>query len=139
MTDEEKLEMRNVDAHARALLERTEALSEADMWRLHGTQREPVSLDEQIFGTNKRLEEVQWHNGTLKSGDRVRISPRGRADVMDLALAGRTAVIESVEQDAEQRIHLALVLDDDPGKDLGLDKQTGHRFFFGLDEVEAIE
>jgi len=58
---------------------------------------------------------------------------------MDLALAGRTAVIEAVEQDAEQRIHLALVLEDDPGKDLGMLRQTGHRFFYGLEEVELVE
>ena len=58
---------------------------------------------------------------------------------MDLALAGKTAVIESVQQDAEERIHLALVLQDDPGKDLGLLRQPGHRFFYGLDEVEPIK
>lgn len=138
LTEDEKREMRSVDAQARTLLERTESLSASEILRLHGTQRDQASLDEQIFGSNTRLREVSWQNRTLKSGDRVRICPKGRADVMDLALAGRTAVVESVEQDAEQRIHLALVLDDDPGKDFGLDRQTGHRFFFGLDEVEAI-
>jgi hypothetical protein len=29
-------------------------------------------------------------------------------------------------------------VDDDPGKDLGLQGEPGHRFFFGLDEVEVI-
>jgi len=58
---------------------------------------------------------------------------------MDIAVAGRIAVIEGVEQDAEQRIHLALVLEDDPGKDLGFLRQPGHRFFYGLDEVEPLD
>jgi hypothetical protein len=33
---------------------------------------------------------------------------------------------------------LALVLDDDPGKDLGFMRQPGHRFFYTLDEVEPV-
>jgi hypothetical protein len=57
---------------------------------------------------------------------------------MDIALAGKTAIIEAVEEDAESRVHLALVLEDDPGKDLGYMRQPGHRFFFALDEVEPL-
>jgi hypothetical protein len=40
LTDEEKAEMRAADARARALLDRTEALTGDDMMRLHGTIRE---------------------------------------------------------------------------------------------------
>jgi hypothetical protein len=57
---------------------------------------------------------------------------------MDIALAGKTAVIESIELDAENRIHLALVLDEDPGKDFGMLRQPGHRFFYGVHEVEPM-
>jgi len=52
---------------------------------------------------------------------------------------GKTATIEAIEQDAENRIHLALVLDEDPGKDLGFMRQPGHRFFYTVDEVEPLE
>ena len=58
---------------------------------------------------------------------------------MDLALAGKTAVIEALECDAEDRIQLALVLEDDPGKDLGMMRQPGHRFFYGVDEIEPVK
>ena len=58
---------------------------------------------------------------------------------MDIFLAGRTALIEAIEQDAEERIHLALVLEDDPGRDLGMLRQPGHRFFYGLVEVEPVQ
>jgi hypothetical protein len=58
---------------------------------------------------------------------------------MDMAIAGRIAIIEAVEQDAEERIHLALVLEDDPGRDLGFLRQPGHRFFYGVDEIEPLE
>jgi hypothetical protein len=57
---------------------------------------------------------------------------------MDLALEGKIALIESIEQDAENRVYLALVLEEDPGKDLGMLRQPGHRFFYGLNEVEPV-
>lgn len=74
----------------------------------------------------------------FKQGDRVRLKPRARGDVFDLALAGKTAVIEAIEEDYEGRAHLAVVLDDDPGRDLGMLRQPGHRFFFSVDEVEPL-
>jgi hydrogenase maturation protease len=74
----------------------------------------------------------------LKAGDAVRLRPRSGGDVMDLALAGKVGIIEAIEQDYDGTLHLAVVLDDDPGKDLGLLRQPGHRFFFGADEVETL-
>ena len=53
-----------------------------------------------------------------------------------MALAGKIATIASIEQDLENRGHLAVTVDDDPGSDLGISGKPGHRFFFGLDEVE---
>lgn len=138
MTDEEKHEMRHVDEHARRLLERTENLPEDDLLKMHGAMRKP-SFDEAFFGMNTRLQGVALGDVYLQPGDRVKICPKGRADIMDLALAGKTALIEAVEQDAEARVHLALVVQDDPGKDLGLLRQPGHRFFYGLDEVELLQ
>ena len=73
---------------------------------------------------------------TLKSGDRVLLRPRQGGDIFDLALAGQVATIESIEQDYEGKTHLAVVLEDDPGKDLGILRQPGHRFFFTPEEVE---
>lgn len=143
MTDEEKLEMRNVDEQARRLLERTEALDETSFLKLHGALRQPqpkprpIEFDD-FFGASKPLEGVTVGSTFLRAGGRVRIRPKARADVIDLALQGRVAVIEAVEQDLEGRIHLALVFEDDPGKDLGELRQPGHRFFYGLEEVEPV-
>jgi hypothetical protein len=75
---------------------------------------------------------------TLRSGDRVRVRPRRRADILDMALAGKVAIIEAIEQDMEDQIQLAVVLDDDPGREFGVLRQPGHRFFFSLDEVEPL-
>jgi hypothetical protein len=75
----------------------------------------------------------------IRPGDRVRLWPLGRADILDLALEGKTAVIAAIEQDLEDRTYLAVVLEDDPGRDLGEQRQIGHRFFFGVDEIEWLE
>jgi hypothetical protein len=84
------------------------------------------------------LESVVVGGAELKPGSWVRLHPRQGADIMDSALAGKIAIIESIEQDYEGKIQVAVVLDDDPGKDLGFLRQPGHRFFFSLDEIEAV-
>jgi hypothetical protein len=74
----------------------------------------------------------------VKTGDRVRLSPRKGGDILDIALRGQVATIESIEQDYEGISHVCVVLDDDPGRDLGLLRQPGHRFFFDAAEVEPL-
>src|SRR5207248_1064837 len=56
----------------------------------------------------------------------------------DAVLAGRTAMIEEIDQDLEGRVTLAVVVEDDPGRDLGFARQPGHRFFFSPEEVEPL-
>jgi hydrogenase maturation protease len=129
MTDAEKREMAALDPRAKALLERTEALGPRELARLHGARRD---------SRPQRL--VRWRVGSheLAPGTRVRLRPGGRADIMDLALAGKTAVVDAIEQDFEERVHIAVTLDDDPGRDLGAEGKMGHRFFFRPEEVEPV-
>jgi len=75
----------------------------------------------------------------MRAGDRVRLRPRKGGDVFDLALEGKTATIECIEQDYEGKFHLAVVLDEDPGRDMGMLRQPGHRFFFNPEEVESLK
>jgi hypothetical protein len=138
LTDQEKWEMSQLDEHAREILKRTETLPEKDFWKMHGTIRGNKFGGEDFFNPNTRLERVTVSGTELTVGARVQIRPQGRADIMDLALDGKIALIESIEQDAENKIYLALVLEDDPGKDLGMLRQPGHRFFYGLHEVEPL-
>jgi hydrogenase maturation protease len=74
----------------------------------------------------------------VKPGHRVRLHPGKRGDVMDIALAGKTAMIESIEQDYEGNFHVCVVADDDPGRDIGIMRQPGHRFFFDPEEIEPL-
>jgi hypothetical protein len=86
----------------------------------------------------RRLECVHVGAAEIRQGDRVRLRPRGGADILDLVLAGKAATVEAIEQDFEGRVYLAVVVDEDPGKDLGLLRQPGHRFFFSPAEVEPL-
>lgn len=88
------------------------------------------------WGETAVIEQVEWQHGELRVGDRVRLRPRGSADIMDLTLAGKTAMVEAIERDFDDQVHVAVVVDDDPGRDLGVLRQPGHRFFFRLEEVE---
>ena len=83
-------------------------------------------------------ESVRLFGVEVRVGDRVRLRPLKQADIMDMALAGKVAVIEAIEQDFEDQIQLAVVVDDDPGREFGMQRQPGHRFFFTPDEVEPM-
>jgi hypothetical protein len=148
MTDDEKRDMAAVDPRSRALLERTEALTAADLARLHGTLRDPR------LGTNSngasdadpwraidakpQLAFLRAHGTDLRVGDRVRLNPKAGADIMDVVLKDEIAVIEAIERDFEDKVHVAVVLENDPGREFGLDRMPGHRFFFSPDEIEAV-
>ena len=96
-------------------------------------------LSWQLLEDKSALESANAGGIELRKGDRVRLKPRVRGgDIFDLALAGQTAVIEAIEQDYENKIHLAVVLEDDPGRDMGMLRQPGHRFFFAPEEVEPL-
>ena len=75
----------------------------------------------------------------VRAGSRVRLWPRGRADILDIALEAKTAIVEAIEEDYEGRIYLAVTVEDDPGRDLGALRKIAHRFFFRPDEIEPLE
>jgi len=114
LSDGEKAAIRDGDPRAHAMLERTEALADAERHRLHGAAR------------------------TLRPGTRVRITPRPGGDVFDLALAGKAATVVQTEEDYEGRVFAVVTVDDDPGRDLGIEGKPGHRFFFRPDELEIL-
>ena len=120
LTEAERQDGRRLDPHARAVLDRAEALDTRALGRLHGTIRRGP------------------HAPGLRVGARVRLQPRRRADILDVALAGRAATIASIEQDVEGRVFVVVTVDDDPGRDLGAGGALAHRFFFEPDEVELL-
>jgi hypothetical protein len=113
LADDERQALRGVP-QAGALLERAEALTDEQLGRLHGVLRRPAAAP-------------------LSPGTAVVLRPRRRGDIFDLALAGRRATVAAIEHDLEGRVHVAVTVDDDPGRDLGI---HGHRFFFTPEELE---
>lgn len=87
---------------------------------------------------NQPLASVTVFGVELKPGDRVRLWPQKNADIMDLALKGKVALVESIERDYDNQVHLAVVVEDDPGREFGMLRQPGHRFFFSPEEVEPL-
>lgn len=87
---------------------------------------------------NVRLDNVRIFGVVVKPGDQVRLWPQKRADIMDMALKGKIGVVEAIECDFDDQVHLAVVLEDDPGRDLGILRQPGHRFFFSPEEIEPL-
>ena len=86
------------------------------------------------------LQSVTVEGIELVKGSRVMLWPRSGGDVIDIALSGKVAFVEAIEQDYEGQIYLAVTLEDDPGRDLGKDRSTlGHRFFFSPDEVVPLD
>jgi hypothetical protein len=76
----------------------------------------------------------------IRAGQRVRLHPAARADIFDKLLAGKTARVETIQQDFENRIYLVVTLDDDPGREQWDERiLPGHRFFFFPEEVEPVE
>lgn len=127
LTDEERAQAAAHDTRVAALIARTHALTPEALGRLHGALRARADLPPRTL----RVAGVE-----LGAGDRVILRPRRRSDIFDLALAGRSATIVSVEQDWDGRTYFTVTIDDDPGRDLGVTGEPGHRFFFGADEVE---
>lgn len=147
LTDEEKSEIRATDPRARAILERSEAFGAEEIMGLHGALRDFQVLrnvpQDELFPVWQELEKpapdsVTVNGVELGKGSRVVLRPRKGGDIMDIALAGKVAVIEGIDQDDEERIHLSVVIEDDPGRELGSARVLGHRFFFRPEEVEPI-
>jgi hydrogenase maturation protease len=122
LTDDEQREMAATDPCTRDILDRCRSLSREQLYELHGALRDPSP-----------------RGGALAVGTHVRLNPKRRGDIFDIALKDKVAVVQAIERDLEDRLHVAVTLLDDPGGDLGARGFPGHRFFFSLEEVEALE
>ncbi|MFW6090130.1 MAG: hypothetical protein ACODAB_10280, partial [Gemmatimonadota bacterium] len=150
LTDEEKEEMRATDPRTREILERTERLDRERLLGLHGAFRDGKTgdpLDERGTpgagaGMAEDAPDPFWvemgrapaaqvvHRGVvLRRGSRVRLHPNPGGDVMDIALAGRTAIVEGIDEDDQGGIQFTVVIEGDPGLDLGMARMPGHRFY----------
>jgi hydrogenase maturation protease len=92
----------------------------------------------QLLEAKKPVEDLRIADVAVRAGSRVTLRPQAGGDIMDIALTGKPAIVESIEQDYEGKFHVCVVVDDDPGRDIGLMRQPGHRFFFTPEEIEPL-
>jgi hydrogenase maturation protease len=92
----------------------------------------------QLLEDKTLLDRLTVEGTEVKVGSRIRLHPKEGGDILDIALVGQTAVIECIEQDYEGKAHVCVVLDRDPGRDMGMLRQPGHRFFFDAAEIEPL-
>ena len=126
LTDDERAEARGTDPLAAAILDRCDAMTDSAMERLHGARRpaEPMADSVDIQGV------------PVARGSRVLLRPSRSADAQDIFLAGQTAIVTRVYFDFDGETHVAVVLEDDPGRDLY--DTTGRFFYFAPDELEPL-
>jgi hydrogenase maturation protease len=97
-----------------------------------------VTMERWTELTRMGPESVTIGGRTVRRGSRVVLRPRSKADVLARALDGRRAVVDAVETDLDDNVQLAVVVEDDPARDLGKARSLAHRFFFAPDEIEPL-
>ncbi|MDQ1655883.1 MAG: hypothetical protein QOD41_966 [Cryptosporangiaceae bacterium] len=141
MTEAEKAEARATDPRARAIIDRCDSLSPADLQQLHGILRtgeeavpwwDPAADESVSPGTDSVLVDgVRIAKGSL-----VRVHPSRRADAQDLFFADQVARVTAVLSDVDGEVHVALVLVDDPAADLH--EWYGRYLYFSPGELEPL-
>jgi hypothetical protein len=125
LTDEERAAV--TDPKVKAMLDRTLALDPGDIIGLHS------GLEE--VDNNPGEERVTRDGRTFVKGTKLLLKPGTDRSVHDRLLDGRRATLERIYIDFDDRVHLAVTVDDDPGQDLM--RQTGRYLFFFPHEVEV--
>ncbi|HLI60047.1 MAG TPA: hypothetical protein VKV21_10335 [Solirubrobacteraceae bacterium] len=134
------------DPKVSAMLERTLSLGPQDIIGLHGGLEE-VSSAPEIAGcasgsgvgdaeNNPGEDSVTVDGVTFVKGSRLLLTPGTDRSVHDRMLNGRRATLERIYIDYDERVHLAVTVDDDPGQQLM--RETGRYLFFFAHEVQPL-
>jgi hypothetical protein len=126
LTDDERASV--TDPKIRAMIDRTLALTPQDIIGLHSGLQE---VD------NNPGEDTATVDGvTFVKGSKLLLKPGTDRSVHDRLLDGRRATLERIYVDYDERVHLAVTVDDDPGQPLM--RETGRYLFFFANEVEVL-
>jgi hypothetical protein len=126
LTDEERAAV--TDPKVKAMLDRTLALTPEDIIGLHGGLQE--------VDNNPGEDRVTTDGRTFVKGAKLLLKPGTDRSVHDRLLDGRRATLERIYIDFDDRVHLAVTVDEDPGQDLM--RQTGRYLFFFPHEVQQL-
>jgi hypothetical protein len=131
LSDGERAEAAGSDDPAvREMLARALAATPEDIVSLHGGMK-PGGADD-----NPGELRVTAGSVTFERGSKLVLRPGVDRDTFDRMLDGRTATLERIYIDYDDRVHLAVTVDDDPGQDLM--RETGRYLFFFPHEVQPL-
>jgi len=164
LSDRERAEARATDPRARAIVERAERFGPEAIARLHAgaLHRDALPAGDQPPAWERRLADPFADGGPgiasfgdplstldlpgidcvfvagtkVARGSTVRLHPGGRADIWDSMLDGKVATVRAIHQDFEERMYVAVTVDDDPASELH--DWYGRAFFFSPEEVEPL-
>ncbi|MGZ3575073.1 MAG: hypothetical protein ACXVA3_07290 [Vulcanimicrobiaceae bacterium] len=131
LSDAERREARATDPAARAIVDRAESTTTARLASLHAMMRAdcaPERADEAMLIVQGRR---------IGKGSRVRLRPARRADVWDSFIAGKTARVRGIYRDMDDRMYVAVIVEDDPASEFH--EWYGRSLFFDPDEIEPLE
>ncbi|MCP9486471.1 MAG: hypothetical protein MSC30_11460 [Gaiellaceae bacterium MAG52_C11] len=147
LSDAEREEIANGDPTVREMVERALASTPDDIIRLHGLMRPVNAPVDEIGGEEPPVpprpreepateQEATIDGRTFRLGDRLVMRLGDRIDTYDRMLDGRTATLERIYIDYDDKVHLGVTIDDDPGQELM--RETGRFHFFFAGEVELV-
>jgi hypothetical protein len=144
LTDRERAAI--ADPKVREMLDRTLALTPREIIALHGGLCEVDPRDDGGDVTargsahepdnNPGEERVTVDGVTFVRGSKLLLKPGTDRSVHDRILNGRRATLERIYIDYDDRVHLAVTVDEDPGQQLL--RETGRYLFFFPHEVEPL-
>jgi hypothetical protein len=129
LSDDERAEIARDDPRVREMIARAAAATPEEMMALHG--RTVVKDPEEPPGEKR----VDVDGVTYALGDKVVLRLEHRSDPYDQILDGRTATVERIYYDYEDKLYFGVTVDDDPGQELM--RETGRFLFFFVGELEA--
>jgi hypothetical protein len=136
MTEAEKAEARATDPRAKAIVDRCDAMSPADLQGLHGVLHDNSDAPWWADAATPGADEVLIAGVRVGKDSIVRIHPSRRADAQDLFFAERLARVTAVVHDVDGGVHVAVVLLDDPAADLH--DWYGRYLYFAPGELEPV-
>jgi hypothetical protein len=130
LSDAEREQAASQDPAVREMLERALAVGPETIADLHAGMK-PGGAD-----NNPGEARVIVDGVTFERGAALLLRPGTERDPYDRMLDGRRATLERIYIDYDDRVHLAVTVDDDPGQELM--RETGRYLFFFPNEVQPL-
>jgi hypothetical protein len=134
LSDDEREQIAKQDPAVRAMVARAAAATPEDIMALHGRTviSEPPATEETPGEQQVDVDGIRY-----RLGDKVVLRLQDRPDPYDQILDGRTATLERIYYDYEDKLYFGVTVDDDPGQELM--RETGRFLFFFVGELEVCQ